>query len=239
VREKRPSFAHEAGWRFGGLLRPVSLRSTGEGGFTLIEVMLAVLVLAMMMSVVYGVVIATVETSKRLEEITAASEIGPAILSRMREDLEAAFLPREGDWFAATDRKGSSGDRDRIDFVSAVLAFGADREGDEPRFHGVNEVGYQVLDSKTEAGAGVLYRREDYFLDAEPLRGGRLIEMYDRVTHFDLQYWDGEQWRPDWSTRLKDSKLPKAVRIELKIRATERGDREVERSFTSIVTLPN
>jgi len=200
--------------------------------------MLAVLVLAMMMSVVYGVVIATVETSNRLEEITASSEIGPAILSRIREDLEAAFLPREGEYFASADRKGSSGDRDRVDFVSSVLSYGAEREGDEPRFHGITEVGYQVQDSKSEAGVGVLYRREDFFLDPEPLKGGRLIEMYDRVSHFDLQYWDGKAWRPEWSMRAGQNKLPEAVRIELKIRATERGDREIERTFVSIVTLP-
>ena len=96
-----------------------------------------------------------------------------------------------------------------------------------------------MVESRTEPGVGVLYRREDYFLDAQPLQGGRLIEMYDRVTHFDLQFWDGEQWRPEWTPRLKDAKLPRAVRIELKLRATERGDREIERSFIGIVTLPD
>ena len=64
---------------------------TFRKGFTLVELMLAVLILAIMMSIVYGVVVSTVNAAHRVEEITASSEIGPAILTQVRSDLEAAF----------------------------------------------------------------------------------------------------------------------------------------------------
>ena len=211
----------------------------GAGGFTLIELMLAVLVLAIMMALVYGVVVSTVQAAQRVEEITLGTEVGPAILTRLREDLESAIiLSKEGDFFAGYDRKSSGGDRDRLDLVGSVMAYGAERDGEEPLFHGVNEVGYQVIDSRRDPSVGVLYRREDYFLDAEPLKGGRLTELYDRVRHFNLEYWDGETWRQDWSSRREKGKLPQAVRIELRIVVDDREDKDVERYYSTIVTYP-
>lgn len=208
-------------------------------GFTLIELMLAILVLAIMMSLIYGVVTSTVQAAHRIEEITQGTEIGPAILTRLREDLEAALLPaKEGNFFAGFDRKASTGDRDRLDFVAGVMSFGGEREGDEPVFHSVNEVGYQLLDGKSDPNSAVLYRREDLFLDAEPLKGGRLVELYDRVRHFNLEFWDGETWRPEWNSQKEKGALPKAVRIELRIAVEDREAKDVEHSYSTIVTFP-
>lgn len=209
-------------------------------GFTLLEIMLAVVILAIIMSIIYGVVASTVQAQQRIEEVARLSEAGPALLSQIRSDFEAAFLPREGEYFVGLERKGSTGDRDRVDFVAGVMAYGAEREGDDPVFHGANELGYQVLDSTDPkaAGLGVLYRREDYSIDAEPLKGGRLIELYDRVRHFDLQYWDGEKWLGEWNSRRMKNRLPQAVRIELKIVVSDREDRPVDQSFTTTVTFP-
>jgi type II secretion system protein J len=206
-------------------------------GFTLIELMLAILILAIMMSVIYGMVVSTVQAQQRVDEVTAGSEIGPAILTQIRMDLEASFLPKEGEYFVAIDRKGSTGDRDRVDFVSAVMAYGPEREGEEPRFHGINEIGYQVQEGRSDASLGILYRREDFFVDAEPLKGGRLIEMYDRVRHLSFQFWDGEQWRQDWNSKRDKNTLPKAVKVELRIVVTER-DEPVEQAFTTTITFP-
>ncbi|HVR86024.1 MAG TPA: type II secretion system protein GspJ [Planctomycetota bacterium] len=206
-------------------------------GFTLIEVMLAILLLAIMMSIVYGVVLSTVAAARRVEEITAASEVGPAILTRIRADLEAAFLPKEGEFFAGIKKPGSGMDRDRIDFISSELAYGSENDVEEPRFHSVNEVGYQVLTSPKDPNFGVLYRREDFFIDAEPLKGGHLVEMYDRVKSFSLRYYDGKDWRPDWSS-VAQKGLPKAVEIELKIWVSQNGDPSFEQSFKTTVVIP-
>jgi type II secretion system protein J len=211
-----------------------------EAGFTLVEIMLAVVILAVIMAIVYGVVGSTVEAQRRIEEVARLSEVGPALLSQIRSDLESAFLPRDGEYFVGIEKKGSTGDRDRVDFVAGVMAYGSEREGDEAVFHGSNEVGYQVLDSQDPkaGGLGVLYRREDYSIDAEPLKGGRLGELYDRVRHFGLEYYDGEKWLGEWNSKRMKNTLPQAVKVELRIVVSDREDRPVEQAFTTTVTFP-
>ena len=204
--------------------------------FTLVELMLAVLILAIMMSIVYGVVVSTVHAAHRVEEITASSEIGPAILTQIRSDLEAAFMPKEGEFFVSSKKQSGGGDRDRIDFVSSGMAYGPENEIEEPRFHSVNEIGYQVLESRKNPNVGILYRREDYFIDPDPLKGGRLTELYDRVRAFSLRFHDGEAWRSDWNSKAQKG-LPKAVEIELKILVTDREDQNVEQTFKTTVTF--
>lgn len=205
-------------------------------GFTLVELMLAILILAVMMSIIYGLVVSTVSAARRVEEITASSEIGPAILTRVRSDLQAAFLPKDGEFFVGAKRPGGGADRDRIDFISGETAYGTEIDGEDARFHSINEVGYQVLENRKDPNVGVLYRREDYFIDAEPLKGGRLTEVYDRVRSFSLRYYDGEAWRPDWSNKAQKG-LPKAVEIEVKILVTDRDDPNVEQTFKTTVVL--
>lgn len=203
-------------------------------GFTLVELMLAVLILAIMMSIVYGVVVSTVNAARRVEEITASSEIGPAILTQVRADLEAAFLPKEGEFFVGTKKQMPGGDRDRVDFVSSGIAYGPENDIEESRFHSVNEIGYQVLDSRKDPGVGILYRRVDYFIDSEPLKGGMLTELYDRVRAFSLRYYDGENWRQDWSSKTQKG-LPRAVEITFTILVTDRDNPNAEQTFKTTV----
>jgi type II secretion system protein J len=205
-------------------------------GFTLVELMLAILILAIMMSIIYGLVVSTVSAARRVEEITASSEIGPAILTRVRSDLQAAFIPKDGEFFVGSKRPGGGADRDRIDFISGEMAYGSEIEGEDARFHSINEVGYQVLENRKDPNVGVLYRREDYFIDAEPLKGGRLTEVYDRVRSFSLRYYDGEAWRPDWNNKAQKG-LPKAVEVEVKILVTDRDNPNVEQTFKTTVVL--
>jgi type II secretion system protein J len=212
------------------------MRNLRKSGFTLVELMLAILILAIMMSIVYGVLVSTVNAAKRVEEITAASEIGPAILTSIRTDLEGAFLPKtEGEYFVATKSSGGGASRDRINFVTSVMAYGPENDIEEPRFHSVNEVGYQLIESRKEQGLAILYRREDFFIDNDPLKGGRLTELYDRVRSFSLRFLEGETWRGDWNSKTQKG-LPKAVEIELKIVVMER-DQPVEQTFKTTVTF--
>jgi type II secretion system protein J len=205
-----------------------------RAGFTLVELMLAVLISPSMSIIAASV--STVTAARRVEEITSTSEIGPAILTQIRADLEAAFLPKpDVEYFVASKRSGAGNNRDRIDLVSGVMAYGPENEIEAPRFHSVNEVGYQLLESRKDPGYAILYRREDYFIDADPLKGGRLTELYDRVRSFSLRFRDGEVWRDDWNSKTQKG-LPRAVEIELRIQVTDR-EQMAEQSFKTTVTF--
>ena len=208
-------------------------------GFTLVEIMLAMLLTAIVMSLVYGMVVSTIMAQQRIEQVTRATEIGPAIMSQIRSDLDGAFLPRQDEeGFVGINSQGSSGDRDRIDFVSTTIAYGSEEQSLDPRFHSVNELGYQVRPNPNDTGVGILYRREDYFLDQDPMRGGRLIELYERVLHFDVRYWDGEIWLEEWNSRNMEGTIPRAVRVELTILVNDREDANREKFYKTTVTFP-
>ncbi len=192
-------------------------------GFTLLELMIAVSLVAIVMTIIYGVVASTLKAEQRIDELTHGTEIGPAVLNLVRQDLDAAFLPdATTESFRGTDAKGYGGDRDRLDFVSSVPAYGSDQPYAPPRFHGINEVGWQVKESPEHAGEGALYRRLDPFLDAEPLRGGNLTIVVDRVLSFNVEYWNGSIWATTWEPLKQDGKLPAAVKIELKLKVPDR-----------------
>lgn len=210
-----------------------------RAGFTLVEIMLAILILAIMMSIVYGVVVSTVQAQRRIEEVTVASEIGPVLIAQIREDLEGAFRPdSKGEYFRGTDSISPAGDRDRIDFITARLAYGTAEDGGEPAFHSANEVGYLVRENPRASGLGVLYRRQDLFLDPDPLQGGVLVELYDRVSHFGVKYYTGEEWVDGWDFTSAQGKLPRAVQVDLRLEVTQHEDRVSERFYRTTVTFP-
>ncbi len=211
-------------------------------GFTLVELTLTVLIIAIVMALFYGVVASTVQAAHRVEEIMQGSEVGPAILSQIREDLEGAFVtdPKVTQ-FVGFDRQGSSGGRDRLDFLTTTMAFDRERDDADPRFLGVNEVGYQIQDNKKDPTLGVLFRRMDPFVDAEPVRGGKLIELYDRVKIFEVQYIEEPGKLPlmSWDSKEKGGKLPRAIRIELLISVAMKGGEEFQdRRYVMTVTRP-
>lgn len=204
-----------------------------EGGFTLLEIILAVALCALVMGLVYGIVLSTIQAAERVDELTAGSEIGPAILALIREDVAAAFLPgKDQDYFVGQSKNG----RDRFDFISSSAVFAAETAGAEPAIHSVNEMGYQVKEAPGGGGL-VLYRRVDPFIDAEPLRGGRLTAVVDNVLSFKVSYWDGKDWQPTWIASKMEDKLPMSVRIELKIRVTDRTAEggHADRTFMTII----
>lgn len=212
-----------------------------RSGFTLIELMLTVLVLAIVMSLFYGVVVSTAQAAQRVEEIMQGAEIGPAILAQIREDLEGVvLLDPKAEQFVGIDRKFHTGDRDRIDFLTSTMTFDREKEELDPKFYSLNEVGYQVQENPRDSSLGILYRRLDPFVDANPLKEGRLVEMYDRVRSFDVVYIEDPQKvlpETSWNNKQKDGKLPKAVRVTLVIAVSARGGQATEdRHYTMTVT---
>ena len=163
-------------------------------GFTLIEIVLATTLFALLMSSYYIIVInvMTLEDVARSER--SSPSIGPAVLDLMEDDLLSLYShPREPKAFPfrGTDDSLGSEPADRLDFVAHrpsvhQESFWTDAWLRSP----VNEVGYRLATGGA-AGRGdvrTLYRRERFHVDDMPLEGGDYFEMYDRVVSLDITY---------------------------------------------------
>lgn len=208
-------------------------------GFTLVEMLLAITLVAIVITVLYGVLEQTLGAQGRIEAVMYGSEIGPHILNQIRQDLEACFVPDDKNtYFLGQDKKDIGGDADRIDLVCTTLDL-KEQQGKDPGFSAINEVGYQLKPNRQRPGLLVLYRRLDFGIDDDPLKGGRLYELYDRVKSLNVEFYDGKDWQSNWDNKeLK--RLPEAIRVELVIQVSAdlQEDRPEDRKYATTITLP-
>ncbi len=214
-----------------GWVRRSAVRDPGSaGGFTLLEILLAVVVLTLLLSGVYAVLLGTLRAVERVEYVTQRAEIGPGILRVVARDFEHAVMPGGAAPGAFRSKSQNYGgfSLDQVDFVANVPALGPLEGGIDagpPRPSPMNEVGYRLEPNPFAPGLFKLYRRESWFVEGDPLAGGMLYEVYDRVRSFSLEYFDGKEWKEEWSSGDAGG-LPMAVRIGLGVEiGTEDADR--------------
>ena len=130
---------------------------------TLLEVLIAMAILAMVLSMVYTILLSTLSAKELVESRTHTDRIANRLITLMTQDIQSAYIyAMEGNFF--------SGKPDRIDFICNTdsLMSLPDCRSD------LCEVGYFLA---PESGAFKLMRREDFFVDEEPLGGGYGIKL--------------------------------------------------------------
>jgi len=196
-------------------------------GFTLLEVMLATIILAMVVSMV------TISLSGSLRVVEATREQGAlyyraqVTFQRMSEDFSSAVLPEGLDFIAsggAGDNAGSP--RVLVRFVSmAHLVFDASN-GQE----GMGAIGYALAEDPDSAGQFLLLR-SDSLLRPQEKKGSASdsqdgFVLCDRLRSVTLSYFDSEGERVEsWDTQVDDNvgaaekkrlrRLPEAVSCRL------------------------
>lgn len=191
-------------------------------GVTLIEIMVALGVLSIVASLVYGAFDSMSRTRKSVDAASERYHQGRGALARMGREIQSAFLSlhrpllNPGLQSSQTVFKGTNnGTLDRLDFCSFShrrLGFGT-HESDQ------NELSYLVAQNR-QTGTNDLARRESTMIDMEPTRGGVVQLMAEDIVSFDLAYLDpvlGE-WVDQWDTTQATGqleRLPLQVRIDL------------------------
>lgn len=163
-------------------------------GFTLIEVILATTLFALLMSSYYVVFTRVTELEQYARHQRAFGTIGPAILDLIEDDLLSLYThPRQADAFPfrGEDESLAGQPADRISFVARRRSvhqeefFGSDNWLRSP----INEVGYRLQRAPSQFGeVRRLFRREGFYVDETPMQGGDYYEVYDRVIAFDVTY---------------------------------------------------
>jgi type II secretion system protein J len=195
----------------------------GESGFTLIEVMTAVTIMAIMATVAFTIVFGAVKRSRYIDRRVELSTEAAAIVNLMSDDLRGAFI-RKGviPFFLGIDDFNADDPTDGFALLTtAVLPVNP-----EIPAGGVGEVEYSI--TKGENGVLLLLRREQIPAQSPFDEGGNAIEITDRVKSLNLTFSDGEEWFDRWDTDSaadhEAGKLPGQIRIELVL---EEGDLSV------------
>ncbi|MEE9311437.1 MAG: prepilin-type N-terminal cleavage/methylation domain-containing protein [Planctomycetota bacterium] len=168
-------------------------------GFTLIEVMLAVMLTAVVLAPFVMILKSTIDVKIKIETEFRARKLGPTIMATISRDLRNAWatgpvegVEIDGSWFKGKHNGGDDDAEDALAFVTSINSY--------MRYNGISsdltEVGYYLKENETEGdndpleGLFSLYRREDFLVDKRPDEGGLGIKLHDRVVSFRVWYYD-------------------------------------------------
>lgn len=207
-----------------------------RGGFTIVEVLLAILIMGMMFTSITQLMTAAKNARDSIHNMQETQLAGPAVLDMLERDLRGLLttgLPRSS-WLKVTDRVVGGLDADRIDFISTTDSLIARIEDQEyPKRSDFNEVGYMLRPNPRNDEFLEVYRREDFGVDAEPFEGGEYTFLSDQVKGFDIEVYfqDGPDIDPldEWDSGSDEEDktgLPAAVKLSITIELKPRIDRE-------------
>jgi len=210
----------------------------GVKGFTLIEVMIAVSILALMTVLLYASMTETMKTNQSTEDRDEMLHQASLSLGRMSRDLEMAFLIVSPDFLGSDGRKKTifKGEQDHVNFAS----FSIERYFAESQENNFGEIGYFLEKDPDNPDKNILKRREQRLLDDKPEDGGKVEDMVGSVSDLRFEYYDAgkKDWSKSWdSSQLEfNNHLPRMVKITLKLKDPD-SDEEIELATFSNIKL--
>lgn len=196
----------------------------GEGGFTLVETLLTLSILAVILVILFSSLRLGISSWEKGEARAEEAAEARMLASRLAVDIGSMYPYR---------KKGEAGEEylfvgsgNALGFVTVSRAGGLGKRGTP--WGGAKWVYYSV-------GEKGLTIREKPFLseDVESDEGGRLIELGPGVREMRLEYMGEGGWEESWDADGKKS-LPSAVRVHVLL-----NGREAEKGFLFAVPVGN
>jgi type II secretion system protein J len=222
------------------LLQPNAGRAPGElcypSGFTLLEILIAIAILALVVSSLYGAYSGTMETTEKVESARDVDQAGRLALMQMVDDFSSLYYrktEKENEDSPFRFQGGMDGESEEgtvVEFASAAhLGF----DGSFPNLR-INKVSY-VLEKQADSKRYYrLVRMELPFVDLSGEREETAVELADTVESLTVTYLneDGETVS-QWDSKAQETEgfLPRLVRIRLQLAG------EKSRVFTATVAL--
>jgi general secretion pathway protein J len=215
-------------------------------GFTLLEILLAMFILAVVISLIFASYIGTFRTIDETESQAEVYQMARITLERMREDLESAYIltqpatPGSGQQalnpkgFVGEDKEIMGKEADTLSFFSrAHLVF-----DDDDKDAGLTEIVYYTEENE-EGDSLVLYRSDTPEFEEPPGKGAGGLILCEDLLSVNVTYYDenGDVY-DDWDSiegQFKD-KLPKMVSIVLEF--VDKLHPEAPLKFMTGVALP-
>jgi len=204
----------------------------GEAGFTLVELLLALFLFALIAGVIFAAFAAVASGVEKGRQHIEIYRVGRVALLHMAQEVGAAMPPPTGSDTRFQGKKNTDGGtgHDRIDFLTIPYR----RYSDKVPSYELCRVAYYVADNPQ--GKTALFREEDCSGEEEERRErATLLELTDLAVGLEITYYDAEKDYEEWPPNRDDqSLLPCRVRLALTLRDTP----QYARAFITTVALP-
>jgi general secretion pathway protein J len=214
--------------------------SGNKPGVTLIEILVAMSVFALLGVVVYGSLSGSLIAQQNVEAVQGRTREVRVALLRITRELQSAFIVKNTNQVTTEPLRSQTifeskpdGSYTQLNFTS----FAHQRTQADINESDQTEIGYLVRKAKDGPGMQ-LVRRESKRIDSKPDKGGVYTPVVNDVTEFEVEFYDfeKEEWVKEWDTANATGqldRLPPFVRVKLTIKE---GDDE--KSFSTIVRIP-
>lgn len=186
-----------------------------RAGFTLLELVISVAITALVMAMVGGILMSTLEADEKVNQSLASEKVGYGVVSLMRRDLEACYSYGLGAAAFKGERGTEGGIADRIAFVAAVEGEPDPQTGRRAKFQ---RIGYRL---KQEASSNILalYRYAESYGSTkdDPLAAGNYAFVATGLKSLKISYLDPKDktWKDDeWK---ETDRVPLAVKIVVEL----------------------
>ncbi len=222
------------------MVRPLSRR--GRAGFTLIEVVVALGLLAMIGVMAWSTMSSTLLARDILEQEDEVDRAARAAMDRIEREIGLAFLTPNTQaiqsYMTVFVGKDDS-ECDQLWFASKShrRTRKSARESDQ------TEITLWCESDPDNGNRSVLLHRESQRIDHEPARDGAIAPLARNVERFDLRYLDNRtgEWADEWDSQGSEqaARLPRAVQVVLVLRVEDPEDKDevIERSYVSTVFI--
>jgi hypothetical protein len=208
--------------------------ATGREAFTLVELIISVTVSVGVVSSAYLCLHAGLRSQATIERRVEIYQKARVALELLSADLRSACTLSEDVAFLGANKTLGNRPADHVDFATRNWTSRGSGEGD------FCEVGYSVRTHPT-TGKLSLLRRRDPSPEEQPLGGGETEEIITDVAGFDLEYYDGLQWYPEWGQLVGEQLdtgqdvgafnllgIPDAVQITLSFSSVEDSVEDID-----------
>lgn len=185
--------------------------SRRDNGFTLLEILIAVVLLGILSAALYSSYFAVLRARERGGAgMESRRELG-ATLDLLRQEVSSAIFSR-GDKrlrFVVEDRDNFGAPASNLELTALVPPAGTPRQES-----GISVVRYGLVGKGKRL---ILTRRErDFLVDAAAAVPAAAYPQMEEISALLIECYDGSKWVRSWDTALNGA-LPKMVRITVRV----------------------
>jgi general secretion pathway protein J len=216
--------------------------TTSRRGMTLVEIALAIAILAIMGTLTWGSLARSFDAYEAVNETDQRYHNVRLAMNRMAHELSMAFLTAPARDFGQeqmwkTIFQAKSGDIYELHFTSFAHEIMRENAKESDQC----EISYFGDKDEEKRDQTNLMRREDPRIDREPTKGGVELVLAEDIKKFKLRFFDpkDDDWTEDWDTERPEyaGRLPTIIEITLEIE--DENKKELKFLTKTRVQLPN